>query len=292
MAQQTVELARGGSVVVLKKYGMTREEFVRDHLLPGVPVVIGDATASWPARTLFTVDFFKQQYGDRQIHVQDHHYRLSEYIDLLNASSAENPAPYPGKLSLDDDFPELMPHIQPRFGYSLPDRIPSPLIPRMVLGKAANYEIFFGGPGGRFPYVHYDYMGFHAWINQLVGEKEFTVIPPWESDCVYPNPDNPWVSLVGDVKNPDLDRYPAFRRATVLSFIVGPGETMFIPNGWWHTTVSKTVTISVAFDTLNSSNWSRFMNEVRQNLKARNPVKRVAALTYLSALGLAWNGLD
>jgi histone arginine demethylase JMJD6 len=71
----------------------------------------------------------------------------------------------------------------------------------------------------------------------------------------------------------------------VLSFVVGPGETMFIPNGWWHTTVSKTLTLSVAFDLLDDTNWSRFLGEVRGKFATANAVKRSTLLLYLRMLG-------
>jgi histone arginine demethylase JMJD6 len=292
MATRTVELARSGDVVVNKKFGMTRDEFRRDHSKPGVPVVLGDATRDWPARELFTFEYFEREFGDRDVEVAGHSYRVAEFIELLRRSSPENPAPYPGKLSLDHHFPELMPHIRPRPSLAVPDRIPSALIPRMAMGQAANYEIFFGSPGGAFPYVHYDYMGLHAFINQLVGEKEFIVVPPWQTEFLYPDPANPWVSRVRDLKNPDLREFPLAAKATVLSFIVGPGETMFIPNGWWHTTVSRTLTLSVAFDLLDDTNWSRFLGEVRDKFRTANPLKRSALLLYLRMLGPVLNAAE
>jgi hypothetical protein len=285
MTTRSVELARKGDIVVYKKYGLTREEFRRDHSKPGVPVVFGDATRDWRAREAFTLEFFEREFGDREVEVDGKGYRLAEFIGLLRRSTTDNPAPYPGKLSLDRDFPELMPYVQPRPDCALGDRINSRWIPEWILGHAANYEIFFGSPGGTFPYVHYDYMGLHAWINQLVGEKEFIVVPPWQTQFVYPDPQNPWMSLVKDLKNPDLERFPLAAKADVLSFVVGPGETMFIPNGWWHYTVSRTITISVAFDLLDDTNWGRFMNEVGMKLRRGSAVKRAASLAYLTLLG-------
>jgi len=287
MASSKVELARSGDIVVYRKTGMSVAEFRRDHLVPFLPVVIADATTDWPARQAFTWEFFREKYGQREVEVHGQRHPIAEYIDLLARSTPENPAPYPGKLSLDHDFPELLPYVQPRVRFARRDRINSRLIPHSLLGGAANYEIFLGSPGGAFPYVHFDYMGLHAFINQLVGEKEFIVVPPGQTEFVYPDPENPWISQVGDLKNPDLDRFPLAAKATVLSFIVGPGETMFIPNGWWHTTVSKTMTISVAFDLLDSSNWSRFTRETRTKLATSHPAKRAAVMAYLSGLG-AW----
>jgi histone arginine demethylase JMJD6 len=289
MAKRTIELARSGDIVVEKKYGMTLEEFRRDHLYPLKPVVLGDATADWPALKLFTPEFFKTRFAQREVEIDGKYYPLGEFIERLYASTPDNPAPYPGKLSLDRDFPELLEYIQPRVKYSLPDRIGNRWIPESFLCGASTHEIFFGSPGGSFPYVHYDYMGLHAWINQLVGEKEFIVVPPWDGQYLYPDPNDPWKSMVDNLKDPDLDRFPLAAKATVLSFIVGPGETMFIPNGWWHTTVSKSVTISVALDQLCSSNWNRFREEVRWKFAGSHRAKQAAAQAYLRALGRVLN---
>jgi len=67
--------------------------------------------------------------------------------------------------------------------------------------------------------------------------------------------------------------------------VIGPGETLFIPNGWWHTARSLSFTISVAFDLLGASNWPRFRNEVREMMQRSKPAKRVLMDAYLGLLG-------
>lgn len=286
MAVRVVELGRRGKVVVQKKYGVTRKEFVREHLNASVPVVFGDATESWPARETFTPELFRTRFGDRTVTIHGRRYKLRDLIDLLAASSPEVPAPYPCNFQLDEVFPELVRHVEPRPSYAEPDRTNHPLLPRRFLGGAHTSEIFFGGPGGQFPYMHYDYMGLHSFINQLVGRKEFTVIPPDQSALVYPDPDNPWRSLIENHHAPDFTRYPLFAQADRVSFVVEPGETLFIPNGWWHTARSLDLTISVAFDLLGESNWPRFRAEVGALFKGADASKRVAADLYLRGLGL------
>ncbi|MFD2572514.1 cupin-like domain-containing protein [Spirosoma soli] len=128
-------------------------------------------------------------------------------------------------------------------------------------------------------------MCLHAYITQLYGQKEFTVIPPDQTPYVYPLPGNSWVSEVNDVKSPDLDKFPLFAKATPVSFVVEPGETLFIPCGWWHTARSLTPTISVALDCLNASNWKNFMSEVDMNLRQRKPQLAKAVQSYLSMAG-------
>jgi hypothetical protein len=285
MARQTLVLARRGELVVEKKYGMSYEEFSKEHLFKSHPVVIGDATGDWPARTKFTPDFFRAHYGQRKVKVQGQTFMLGEFIDLMMTATEENPAPYPCKLNIAHDYPELLPDVSPRYAYALPDRTTSKLLPAGFLGSADTLEIFFGSPGGHFPYMHYDYMGLHAYINQLYGEKEFTVVPPDQTPYVYPDPKNQWMSLIDNQRNPDPERFPLWKNATPVSFVVGPGETLFIPNGWWHTARSITPTISVALDVLNASNWGRFIHEVDIMMSRQKPLKAKVATLLLHAIG-------
>ncbi|MBC3788534.1 hypothetical protein [Spirosoma utsteinense] len=90
--------------------------------------------------------------------VQGNNYTLSEYIDLMMVTTEDNPAPYPCKLQIDRDYPELLSDVTPRFMYALPDRITSKLLPDSFLGGTDTLDIFFGSPGGQLPYIHYDYM--------------------------------------------------------------------------------------------------------------------------------------
>ncbi|GAB3738573.1 cupin-like domain-containing protein [Spirosoma lituiforme] len=285
MASQTVELVRENNIVVEKKYRMSYDEFAKDHLFANYPVVIGDACEAWAAKNKFTPQFFRERYSDREVIIAGKTYNFGEYIDWMLTGNEENPAPYPCTLQIERDYPELLPDVLPRLKYAQPDRIQSRLLPNRLLSGANTLELFFGSPGAQFPYVHYDYMSLHAYITQLYGYKEFTVIPPDQTAYVYPKPDNAWVSEVNDIWNPDLEKYPLFAKATPVKFVVGPGETLFIPCGWWHTARSLTPTISVALDCLNASNWKNFMQEVDTNMSQRRPVLAKAVQTYLSVLG-------
>ena len=247
--------------------------------------MIGDACENWPAKDKFTPEFFRENYGHRDVKVQGKWYKLSEYIDLMLTGTEENPAPYPCKLQIDRDYPELVKDVSPRLKYATPDRAYSKLLPSQFLGGADMLEIFFGSPGGQFPYLHYDYMCLHAYITQVYGQKEFTVIPPNQTEFVYPNPENPWVSMIDDQINPDLKKFPLWEKATPLKFVVGPGETLFIPCGWWHTAHSVTPTISVALDCLNDSNWKNFIGEVDIMMSRQKPLKAKVAKAYLQVVG-------
>ena len=292
MADKVIELARNGDVVVYKKYGITQTEFERDHACPGIPVVLGDATKDWPALANFTPEYFKSNFGDVKLSIKNTEAGIEgddltvrECLEMLENSTVEKPGPYPCNFPMDKYFAEAVPQVEPPITVSRPDRLGSRLVPNTLLGGAHNLEIFFGGPGGQFPYMHYDYMGMHAFINEIYGRKEFTVIPPWQAEYVYPADDNPWQSSVANHHAPDLEKFPLFAKASKVTFSIGPGETLFIPNGWWHTARSLETTISVAFDRLDRSNWKRFRNEVQWRFSDQPAVRRKVTDAYLVAVG-------
>ena len=54
-------------------------------------------------------------------------------------------------------------------------------------------------------------------------------------------------SLAIDPEQPDLRRFPRFRGLTALGGGVEPGETLFIPRGWWHHTRTLEAAVSMNF---------------------------------------------
>lgn len=265
-------------------------QFRNEYLLPRRPVILTDAARAWPIYGRGTPDYFRRTYGHHPVRVLGQSCRLAELIDRLEASTLAKPGPYPCKFEVAKEFRELLPDVSPRFAYSLPDRQGSALVPRRLFAAVNNLEVFFGGPGGKFPYLHYDVMHLHAWITQLHGEKEFTLYAPGQEAFLYVNPDVPWQSLVRNHHDPDFSRYPLLRRARAQKVVLRAGETLFLPCGWWHTARSLSMTISVAFDQLGPDNWDDFVADVVADSRRRSRFKaalwdaRLRAVAPLLAL--------
>lgn len=269
-----------------RRSGLSEQEFIERYRDPRRPVVLGDAARAWPLYGQGNPDYFRSRYGEHVVRVRGHDYRLRELIDLLQASTVDRPGPYPCKFEIAKSFRELLPEVTPRFAYSLPDRQANPRVPQRLFDAVNNLEIFFGGPGGEFPYLHYDVMRLHAWITQIHGDKEFTLYAPDQEHLLYVNPDMPWQSSIRNHHHPDYERYPLFRQARCKKVVVHAGETLFLPCGWWHTARSLDMTISVAFDQLGTDNWNDFVGDVVA--ERRRTGKRWKALVlgaYLRALG-------
>ena len=261
---------------------ITHQEFLKNFYEPGIPVVFKNASSVWKAKGLFSPEWFKNNYGERILNKEGKNYTMNEVFNLVENSTVENPAPYPLKYNITTDIPELLPLIQPlNLNYALPNWLESQWFKKGYWGSAT--ELFIGGPGGKFPYLHLDYYHLNAWITQLYGEKQFTVFPRGQEDLLYPKADDPWRSEV-NIFEPDYEKFPKYKDATPIHFTVGPGETLFIPFGIWHSAYSLTTTISVAFDQLNEKNYRPFLKDVWDFKRRQGILKALTMHSY------AWLG--
>lgn len=273
---------------VQRKSNISYKEFMEEHHNPGIPVIFTDATKVWKANGLLTPDWFRKNYPDKESDVMDKQtgkpYTMSQVMDLVENSSVEKPAPYPLTFNITNEIPEMMDLLKPlNLNYAKPNWLEDKLFQRGNWGGIT--ELFVGGPGGRFPYVHKDYYHLSAWINQLYGDKQFTVFPRGQEEFLYVTERNQWRSEV-NIFEPDYDKHPKFKHATPITFTVGAGETLYIPFGIWHSAYSLTPTISVAFDQLNAKNFPFFMEDVWtfKNQESGKP-KAIAAYGYALASG-------
>ena len=268
-----------------RRSDLSDADFRREYLRPRRPVILTDAAAAWPLYAQASPAYFRSCFGAHEVQVKGRTWRLGELIDELERSTVEKPGPYPCKFEIAKDFRALLSDVAPRPRYSLPDRQANPLVPQRLFNHVNNLEIFFGGPGGEFPYLHYDLLRLHAWITQLHGDKEFTLYAPDQERFLYVNPDVPWQSSIRDHHHPDYEQYPLFRQARAQKVVLHAGETLFLPCGWWHTARSLNMTISVAFDQLGPDNWGDFVGDiVAEKLREGRRVRAFAVGAYLHAL--------
>ena len=104
-------------------------EFVTEYRNLRCPVILTDVARAWPVYGRGTPDHFRSNFGDDKVRVWGGDYRLGELLDLLGASTAEQPGPYACKFVIAQTFPKLLAQVSPRFEYSLPDRQGNALLP-------------------------------------------------------------------------------------------------------------------------------------------------------------------
>lgn len=267
-----------------RRENLSKKELINEYVVPSYPVILTDGTKNWKAMGKFTPEFFKNRYGRMKKNVKGVDYTISDFIDLMLASTPANPAPYPFNLNVEDYFPELMDDIKPELIYGKSDRVHNPLMPKMMLKGTEVYELFFGGNGSFFPFLHVDALFLHTQITQVYGSKEFILYSPDQTKYMYPRADNTKISEL-DIFNPDYEKFPLFKNAKPIRVTVNEGETILFPTGWWHATQIHEPCISVGRVHLNAANWDDFVSDNNKLWQKYHP--RLAPLMngYAKLLG-------
>ncbi len=282
-----------------RRASLSYHEFVEHYLYANKPVVVTDALRQWKAVGRWTPEFFKENFGDLKFTIEDdlkrkagykdtngvEEYTMAGFIDRVLESTDVQPAPYFRNRVLYDLFPSLKQDIEPLPPYFSPNWLPDHYLVKHVgepLNRGAAVEIYIGGKGGTFPMLHYDGAAAHAFLMQIYGRKQFVIYSPDQEKYLYPSPEKENLSLI-NVEKPDLEKFPLFAKAVPTTFVLEPGELLFIPSRWWHTTKMLTACISISVNTVNQSNWHALVDYVA--MRQRNPVVSLASRVYLTAAG-------
>ena len=71
---------------------------------------------------------------------------------------------------------------------------------------------------------------------------------------------------------PDPVEFPLFDRAQGVRFELHPGETLFVPAGWWHTARILNPSVTVSINGLNRANGEAFRNDYCAHIAQKSAV--------------------
>ena len=269
---------------VPRRRNLPYAEFERDYLAPNKPVILTGCMEHWTALSKWSPDFFKREYGAAPVAVEGRKLPLGAFVDLALASSPERPAPCLQDAPLREIAPELMKDIEPFAEYCFPNWLPGAYLIEKFrdLFNAAQIELFLGGEGARSDGIFYAYIHAHTAHCQVFGRREFALFPPEDAPRLYASGH---ASAIADPRTVDLERFPLFAHATPITFMLEPGEILFLPGGWWQASRLPTASISVGVNFANASNWAAVTRELCATSVARLPVIRTLVSAYLAALG-------
>jgi histone arginine demethylase JMJD6 len=263
-----------------RRAALTREQFASEYLRPLRPVILTDATSHWRALSRWTPRFFKEKYGALQVVVDGETMALRDLIDHIETSTSDNPAPYLRNQLLAEWPPELTDDVTPMPDCTQPNWLESRFFPSRR--QLTFVEIYIGGEGAQFPVLHYDNWHTHAFLMQLCGDKEYIAFSPQQTVFMYPRAGlERNKSRIGDVLEADLAEFPLFDQAEGVRFELHPGETLFVPAGWWHTVRILSPSITVSVNGLNRANSAAFRNDYCENIAQRS-----ALVSFIVRAGL------
>lgn len=233
-----------------KRAVVSDDEFINRYVRGCRPVVLTGHTRDWPAMRRWSPSDLKARFGHLDVEIQAERQanpryeedklshrrstRLADFVDQVVAGGETNDY----YLTANNEMlrrPEFSPLL--RDIGSLP-----PCCNRAELAERSS---FWFGPAGTVTSLHHDtLMLFHT---QVVGRKRWRFISPLQGPHLY-NTNGVFSPI--DLDAIDLKRFPLFEGARVLEVVVEPGETMFLPLGWWHQVRALDVSMSFSYSNL------------------------------------------
>lgn len=236
-----------------------RQRYVREYIDPLKPVVITGALEHWPARSKWTLDFFLDHYGNLPLEVDGRHLSMAQLIAEVGTSTPHAPAPYLRNYPVKHLPGTLQADIAPMPSCTGPNWLDHPLM--TARASLTFLELYIGGEGARFPVLHYDGLHTHAFLMQIQGVKEYVGFAPDQTPYMYSRSGDVNVSEINDIENWDTNRFALFGNAKGIRFTLHPGETLFMPSGWWHTARILSPSITISINGANAANWSDFRKD-------------------------------
>ena len=192
--------------------------YYRDYVLALKPVITRGAFDHWPARGKWNLHFLRDVHGNLRITIDSNHRKLGEFIDEVLASTPDRPAPYLHNhlMALWPD--ELRATISPMPDCTRPNWLEDGWFPSRT--RLTYTEAYIGGPGARFPVLHYDGLS-HTCVSHANQRREgiCSVPLPDESESLSEGATYPKSMLKTPILN--ITRYLPVRLVFDLSFILG-----------------------------------------------------------------------
>lgn len=229
--------------------GIAPKDFVREYLNKSRPVILKDfVRPDSPCWSKWSYDYFKQIAGDEVINVygkeeegQQHaasppvgRMTFGEYLDKISQE--------PTELRL---FLFNLLKIRPELKKDV-------LFNDVTGGKVLqNLPFMFFGGEGSSTRNHFDIDMSHVFITQFQGTKRIWLFPNEQSDLLYKLPYN--FHGIANPKTGSLEEYPALQYLNGYEAAIHPGDTLYMPAGWWHYIQYETEGYSISVRALANS---------------------------------------
>ncbi|KAF9948877.1 JmjC domain-containing protein 4 [Mortierella alpina] len=126
-----------------------------------------------------------------------------------------------------------------------------------------DYRFVYCGGDGTFTPFHADVYRSYSWSANICGIKKWTLFPPDQEHLFQDNLHN----TVYNIDQVDRAQFPNFEKAKSFTLYQNPGQTLFVPSGWWHQVENIGDTISINHNWCNGSNLDLLLDSLVSDLK-------------------------
>ncbi|KAJ7965736.1 F-box protein family [Quillaja saponaria] len=222
------------------------------------PVLLSGLADTWPARHIWTTEHLLENYGDTAFRISQSRSRkismkFKDYVSYINLQRDEDPL-----YIFDDKFGEVTPNLLK--DYTVPHLFKEDYFDILDKDQRPPYRWLIIGPERSGASWHVDPALTSAWNTLLCGRKRWALYPPGKVPLgvtVHVNEEDGDVNI----ETPSslqwwLDFYPLLAdEDKPIECTQLPGETIYVPSGWWHCVLNLETTIAVTQNFVNSNNF-------------------------------------
>ncbi|MBD2677474.1 MULTISPECIES: cupin-like domain-containing protein [Nostoc] len=236
------------SSAIERRYKPSTDEFKKSYVELGKPVIISGVISNWSGFDKWSLKYLKKispslniyakRFSNKEIEIC--RLTMKKYIELIESYEKypENHPlpPYCHDLPLFSLIPSLIEDVKP---------FPFEYLPEWYWYKWWRYCQFFLGSSNSITPLHFDCLLTNNIFFQIAGRKQFTILLPEDAKYCYRQG---WRWFGVNPENPDFNKYPDYKNARPITFIVNPGEILYMPPGTLHHVRSLDMSISFNID--------------------------------------------
>ncbi|RMX63994.1 hypothetical protein DD238_005603 [Peronospora effusa] len=255
---------------------LSLKRFIDEYERPAEPVVIDGIPEAdgWGALKRWSLKKLRKYYKNVELkcgeddHGKSIRMKFKYFMTYLNHQTDDSPLYIFD--STFDDHEDTKPLLD---DYKVPKYFPEDLFSLVGESRRPPYRWFLVGPKRSGTTLHLDPLGTSAWNTLIVGRKRWVLFPPHVPKHLVNGKRYVRDDEDDEAVNYFMDLLPRLKRACpretlqCVECMQYPGETVFIPGGWWHAVFNVDDTVAITQNFCSSQNFPAVWRKTRSGRK-------------------------